>query len=98
MGVFHVEDAVGNPSIPAQEEFVVKHGIRSAVGFGGALASGNLFAVIIFSRVTVPVSAAERIRTLALDVKALFFPFGESAIFDVGVPIEPADGALDVRA
>jgi len=97
-GVFHVEEAVGNPAIPAQEEFVVKHGIRSVVGFGGSLASGNLFAVIMFSRVTVPASAAERLRTLALDVKALFFPFGESAIFDVGSSIERIDGRQDVRA
>jgi hypothetical protein len=82
-GVFHVEEAAGSPSIPAQEEFVSRYGIRSVVGFGGSLASGDLFAVILFSRVTVSAASADRFRALALDLKALFFPFGESAVFDL---------------
>jgi hypothetical protein len=32
--VFHVEHAQGNPSIPAQADFVTTYGIRSALGFG----------------------------------------------------------------
>ena len=81
-GVFHVEHALGSPSIPAQEEFVARYGVQSVVGFGGSLASGDLFAVILFSRVTVSAASAERFRTLALDVKALYFPFTESTVFD----------------
>jgi hypothetical protein len=61
-GVFHVEDAVGSPYIPAQEEFVLRHGIRSVVGFGGPLPTGELFATILFARVRVPVDAADRLR------------------------------------
>jgi len=97
-GVFHVEDAVGSPSIPAQDDFVVKHGIRSAVGFGGSLASGDLFAVVIFSRVTVSAASADRFKTLALDVKGLFFPFGDTATFDVGSSKEHIDDARDLHA
>ena len=36
-GVFHVADAVGSPFIPAQEDFVLKFGIKSVLGFGGLL-------------------------------------------------------------
>ena len=81
-GVFHVEEALGSPSIPAQEQFVGRHNIRSVVGFGGSLASGDLFAVILFSHVPVSAASADRFRALALDVKALFFPFDDSSIFD----------------
>jgi hypothetical protein len=97
-GVFHVENALGSPSIPAQEEFVVRHGIQSAVGFGGSLASGDLFAIILFSRVTVSAAAADRFRTLALDVKTLFFPYGETAVFDVTQPPENQSPDVGLRA
>jgi len=96
-GVFHVEEALGSPSIPAQAEFVVKHGIRSALGFGGSLASGDLFAVVMFSRIPISVATADRFRTMALDVKSLFFPFGESAIFDVGTSFEETGSGSDLR-
>jgi hypothetical protein len=81
-GVFHVENALGSVAIPAQEEFVARYAVQSVVGFGGSLASGDLFAVILFSRVRVSAESAERFRTLALDVKALYFPFTESSVFD----------------
>lgn len=80
-GVFHVETALGSPYIPAQEEFVVRHGIRSVVGFGGMLASGDLFAVILFSTVHVPATAADRFKTLALDVKGAFSRFSDANVF-----------------
>jgi len=81
-GVFHVEDALGSPYIPAQEEFVAKYGIRSVLGFGGMLFTGDLFAVILFSTVHVPQSAAERFKTLALDVKSAFSRFTEANVFN----------------
>lgn len=73
--VFHVEEAVGSPYIPAQSDFVVPYGIRSVVGFGGLLRSGDLFAVIMFSRVAISAEAAGRFRTIGLDVKAALFGF-----------------------
>lgn len=80
-GVFHVEEAEGSPYIPAQE-FVRDNGIRSVVGFGGALKTGDIFAVILFSAVPVTAQAADRFRTLALDVKAALFQVGGAAVFE----------------
>ena len=73
--VFHVEEAVGSPYIPAQAEFVIPYGIASVVGFGGLLRSGDLFAVIMFSRVPMSADSAGRFRTIGLDVKAAMFGF-----------------------
>lgn len=70
-GVFHVEQASGSPYIPAQAEFVARYGIRSVLGFGGAQASGALFAAILFSRVAIPVSVADCFRPLASEIVTL---------------------------
>jgi hypothetical protein len=80
-GVFHVPDANGSPYIPAQKDFVQKFGIRSVVGFGGSLPSGDLFAVILFARVPISSETADRFRNLALDVKSGFFPYRDGEIF-----------------
>jgi hypothetical protein len=79
--VFHVEEALGSPYIPAQRNFVLPYNIKSVVGFGGLLRSGELFAVILFSRVRVPVRSAVRFRTIALDVRSSLFSFDESSTF-----------------
>ena len=80
-GVFHVEEAAGSPFIPAQREFVERYGIRSVVGFGGALRSSDIFAVVMFSRVRITREAAERFRTIALDVKSALYNFDETQVF-----------------
>lgn len=67
--VFHVEEAVGSPWVPAQD-FVEDHGIRSVVGLGGALPSGDLIALLMFSSVTVDRRTAQLLRSLAPAVKA----------------------------
>lgn len=85
-GVFHVENAEGSPYIPAQEEFVKRYGIRSVLGFGGMLASGDLFAVILFATVHVSPAAADRFKTIALDVKAAFSRFHEGNVFNQMTP------------
>ena len=76
--VFHVEEALGSPVIPAQEEFVVPYEIRSVVGFGGVLRSSELFAVVLFSRARIPASSANRFRTLALDIRSALFRLGDA--------------------
>jgi hypothetical protein len=81
-GVFYVENALGSPYIPAQQDFVVRFGIRSVIGLGGMLATGDLFAVILFTTVPVSSGSADRFRTLALDVKAGFSRFNDSNIFN----------------
>lgn len=88
-GVFHVERAEGSPYIPAQEGFVARFGIRSVVGFGGLLPDGELCAVILFSRAHVPVEAADRFRSLALDLKTALIPY-ENAVFDPAAAPVPA--------
>jgi hypothetical protein len=80
--VFHVEQAAGSPYVPAQEEFVERYGIRSVVGFGGVLPDGEMFAVILFARIHIPVEAADRFRTISLDVKGCFLPFSDAEVFD----------------
>jgi hypothetical protein len=85
-GVFHVEEALGSSLIPAQNEFVVPFAVRSVVGFGGGLRSGDIFAVILFTRVPVTRDAADRFRSLALDVKTAFFDFDETSVFEQASP------------
>jgi hypothetical protein len=81
-GVFHVADALGSPYIPAQQEFVVRFGIRSVLGFGGMLPTGDLFAVILFATVQVSQASADRFKTLALDLKSGFIRHGDTNIFN----------------
>jgi hypothetical protein len=91
-GVFHVEDARGSSYIPAQEEFVVRFGIQSVLGFGGLLVNGDLFAVILFTTVRVSPASADRFRTLALDVKSGFSRYNETNTFNQMRPSGVAAG------
>lgn len=89
-GVFHVEEAAGSPYIPAQAGFVDRYAVRSVLGFGGLLPSGDLFAVILFSRVHVPVEAADRFRSLALDLKGCLLAYDQAPVFDAEQVAPPA--------
>ena len=75
--VFYVPDAVGSPYIPEQDAFVRRHGIRSVLGFGGLLPLGEIFAVILFSKVAIPAETAALFRTLALNVRMAMLSFDE---------------------
>ncbi|WP_142988391.1 hypothetical protein [Granulicella rosea] len=79
--VFHVEDAVGSSFVPAQESFVKPFGVRSVIGFGGVLPSGELFAVVMFSKVRITQETASLFRTLALGVKLVLLPFAGRQVF-----------------
>lgn len=79
--VFYVPDAKDSPYIPAQQDFVVPYGIRSVLGFGGVLPSGELYAMILFSRVSIPREIAELFRTLSLNVKVALLPFVDRQVF-----------------
>ena len=74
-GVFFIPEALDSPYIPAQDEFVKPHGIRSVLGFGGAFPSGNLFATILFSKAPIPRRTAEMFGILAVSVKAALMRF-----------------------
>ncbi len=83
-GVFFVANAVGSPHIPDQEGFVVPFGIRSVIGFGGALSSGELFTVILFSKVAIGDDVAARFRALGADVRFILGGYRENFIFALG--------------
>lgn len=79
-GVFHVPDAVGSQYIPAQEEFIIPQGIKSVLGFGGLFSTGDMFAVILFSKVSISAQTADLFKTLALGAKVAVLPF-EKTVF-----------------
>ena len=79
--VFYVPNARGSPYIPDQDDFVKPNGIESVLGFGGMLPMGDIFVVIVFSKVRIPRETAELFRTLALNVKMATLPFDE-VVFD----------------
>ena len=88
-GVLHVEEAQGSAVIPATSALVRRHGVRSVVGFGGTLSTGDLFTVVLYCRVSVTPDVAEQFRALSLHVKSVLFGFGEHEAFDAP---SPADG------
>jgi len=67
--VFLVEDAAGSPHVPGQAGFVIPYGVRSVIGFGGVLTSGEVFATIIFSRCRLDSAAAQMFKPLALNLR-----------------------------
>ncbi|MBE7446584.1 MAG: hypothetical protein HS132_15660 [Planctomycetia bacterium] len=79
--VFHVPDALGSPHIPAQSEFVIPFGIKSALGFGSMLPTGNLFTVVVFSKMKVPRNTAEMFKYLALNTRMAVLPFVSKKIY-----------------
>jgi hypothetical protein len=66
--VFHVADAESSPYVPAKD-FVREHGIRSALGFGGVLYTGDFYAVVLFSKVPVSADTAQMLKILSLPVR-----------------------------
>jgi hypothetical protein len=52
-GVFHVQDALGSPYVPAQDEFVKPYGARTVIGGGTMLPDGAVSVWIGFTRVTI---------------------------------------------
>ncbi len=80
-GVFYVPVAPGSPYIPAQADFVMRYRIQSVLGFGGTLASGDLYAVILFSKARIPEKPTEQFRRLAADIRVLLSRYQGSAVF-----------------
>ena len=57
--VFYVPEALNSPYIPAQQDFVARHNIRSVIGFGGLLPSKELFVVILFSKTAISARSSQ---------------------------------------
>ena len=81
-GVFHVRDAPGSQHIPAQDDFVVPHGVKSVVAFGGVLSSGDLFVTIMFSKTPISDDVAQNFEALGPNVKEAIDPFAKGRIFN----------------
>jgi len=90
-GVFFIQDAAGSPHIPAQE-FVEQYGIRSVIGFGGALPSGYVFAVILFATVELDATSADSFAPLAFATTLALLPFVENRLFATDPPAAPKPG------
>lgn len=67
--MFHVADAKDSEFIPVKDEFVTPYGIRSVVGFGDLLPSGEMFAVICFSQHEIDQRTAELFSHLSYSTK-----------------------------
>lgn len=78
--VFYVPEALGSLYIPAQENFVVPYGIKTVLGMGGAMPEGDVFTVIMFTKILIPRELADLFKTLALNVKVALMPF-EKTVF-----------------
>lgn len=79
--VFYVAEAALSPYVPAQDNFVIPYGIKSALGFGGMLSDGNLFAIIMFSKTHIGRDKADLFKTLSLSAKMAVLPFTEGPVF-----------------
>lgn len=82
--VFHVLEAFNSPNIPAQLNFVVPCGIKSVLGFGGVFPSGDIYAVIMFSKVPVSKEVAGLFSTLSLNMKIAVLPFDDRVFAETG--------------
>ena len=79
--VYHVPEALGNPHIPAQKDFIVPFAVKSLMGFGGMLPTGNLFILLIFSKTKIPHKTANLFKNIALHVRMAALPFVNEKIF-----------------
>ncbi|MGB3788248.1 MAG: hypothetical protein WA949_09565 [Phormidesmis sp.] len=79
--VFYIPTAAGSEFIPAQRQFVEPYGIKSVLGFGGMLPSGNLFSIILFSKVKIAEPSAHLFKTLPLNIKMSVTPFSRKRLF-----------------
>lgn len=78
---FHVAAATGGPEIPITDTRLTHHKIRSIMGFGGVLPGGDLFVVVLFTRVRIADTARDFFKTLALGVKVGVMSFERGPIF-----------------
>lgn len=79
--VFFVPDVPSSPVIPAQADFVAPYGIRSVIGFGGLVSSGDLFAAILFSRVPILPAVADLFKVIGLNFKLGWLPLAMRPLF-----------------
>ena len=79
--VFHLHEAASSREIPVQDAYLTSHKIRSVLGFGGLLPAGDLFVVVLFTKVSIGDAARDLFRALALAVKVGVMSFERGPIF-----------------
>lgn len=82
LNIFHVSEAKGSPFIPEQNSLIIPYQVKSVLGFGGLMPSGNMFAVVMFLKVKIPQSRAEMFKDLALSVKTALSMTDEQSVFE----------------
>jgi hypothetical protein len=75
----------------AQEELAVPYGIRSVIGFGGALPSGEVLAVLLFAKVPVSAGVAAMFRLLSLSLRKVAAPYADQTLFASPSPLQPRE-------
>lgn len=96
--VFYVPHALDSPYIPSQSSFVVPFNIKSVLGFGGLLPSGNIFTILMFTRVEIPEMVVNLFRPLALNIKMAILPFDGGDIFKDSVTSEDNELFADLNS
>ncbi|NEQ49003.1 MAG: hypothetical protein F6K11_02560 [Leptolyngbya sp. SIO3F4] len=79
--VFFIPQAAGSKFIPGQTDFVNVYGIKSVLGFGGMLPSGNLFTIILFTKVPIPDATAQLFKALPLSIKMALLALDSDYLF-----------------
>jgi two-component system NtrC family sensor kinase len=79
--IFYEPDARTSPFIPSKADFVMPYAIRSVIGYGSLLPSGDLYAVIMFFRVLLQDTIAQKFTTLALSTTIAALSLPTDAIF-----------------
>ncbi|MCR4292258.1 MAG: PAS domain S-box protein [Candidatus Kuenenia sp.] len=74
-GLYYIEDAGDVTSIQDQTNFVNTHSIKSVLGFGGKFTSGNVYAIIIFSKELIRKNTAKSFLAINPVVKQIMLPF-----------------------
>ena len=101
--VFYVPDALESDYITAKSSFVVPFNVKSVIGIGGLLPSGNMFVVLMFLKNNVPRFTTNLLRPLALNVKMAILPFDNNIIFhnlhgiSNNLSINPENNAEEIK-
>lgn len=73
--VFHIADAQGSSLVPLEDELITRFGIKSVVGFGDVLPNGELFVIIIYSKVPISYETAVLFSHLSISIRIALLPF-----------------------
>lgn len=80
-GVFHVENPLESPLI-ADHDFIARYGVASVVGVGGRLPTGEVFALLIFSREHIDQARAAYLQPWGLSITLALIPVYERVFAD----------------